>query len=75
MGARQHIVELKQRMVGRRRLLGPDVETRACNEPVAQRLEQRGFIVDKTSRRGDEIGVWLHQREFARPYHAAAFPG
>src|SRR5258707_10818783 len=32
MRARQHIVELKQRMVRRRRLLGPDVETRACNE-------------------------------------------
>ena len=62
-------------MVRRRRLLGPDVETRACNELVAQRFEQRGFIVDKAPRRGDEIGVRLHQREFALPDHAAAFPG
>ena len=41
MRARQHIVELQQRMVGRRRLLGPDVKSGAGNALVAQRLEQR----------------------------------
>ena len=36
---------------------------------------QRGLVVDEAARGGDEIGVRLHQREFARADHAAAFPG
>ena len=36
--ARQHIVELQQRMIRRRRFLGPDVEAGAGNLLVAQRF-------------------------------------
>jgi len=38
MRACQHVIELQQRMVRRRRLLGPDIETRPGNELVAQRF-------------------------------------
>src|ERR1700744_2980378 len=58
--ARQHVVELQQRMIRRRRLLGPDVEAGAGDLLVTQRVRQRVLVVDKAARRGDEIGVLLH---------------
>ena len=60
-------------MLRRRRLFGPDVQTRAGNELVVQRLKQRGFIMDEPARRRDEVSVRLHQRELACADHAAAF--
>src|SRR5581483_4300197 len=66
MGACDHIVEGKQGMIGRRRLLGPDVEASARDALVAQRLLERHLVVDEAARSGDEIGMRLHQREFAR---------
>ena len=62
-------------MLGRWRLLGPDIEARACDTLVAQRVEQGGFVVNEAARGGDEIGVRLHQGKFARADHAPALLG
>ena len=62
-------------MVRRRRLLVPDVEAGARNPLVAQRLEQRGLVVNEAARGGDEKRVRLHQREFAGADHAAIVLG
>src|SRR6266851_5261138 len=75
MRARQHVIELQQRMVRRRRFLGPDVETRSSDRFVAQCFKQCAFIMDKAARRGDEIGMRLHSCEFARADHGAALFG
>src|SRR5581483_2603927 len=48
--ARQHIVELEQRMLGRRRFLGPDVETGARDAFFAQSLQQCVLVVDEAAR-------------------------
>src|SRR6516225_10081204 len=71
VGARDHVVELQQRMVGRRRLLVPHVEAGAGDLFCAQRLGERALVMYEAARRGDEIGVRLHQRELARADHAA----
>ena len=62
---------LQQRMVHLRRLLGPDVEAGARDLLRAQRVLERLLVVDVAARRGDEIGVLLHQAELARADHAA----
>ena len=62
-------------MIRRRRLLGPDVEARAGNALLRSASLQRRLVVDKSPRRGDEIGMGLHQREFARADHAAVLLG
>jgi hypothetical protein len=48
--AHQHVIELQQRMVRRRRLLGPDVEARSRDRFVAQCFKQCCFIMDKAPR-------------------------
>src|SRR5258708_32562065 len=57
VGACQHVIELQQRMLWRRRLLGPDIEAGAGDALFAHRLDQRGLVVDKAPRRGDEEGM------------------
>ena len=47
--ARQHVVELQQRMFRRRWFLGPDVETCARNALLLERTQERGFVVDETA--------------------------
>ena len=62
--ARQHVVELQQRMVGPRRLLVPDVETGA-RDALAQRLEQSLLIVNEATCGGDEkafVGISANSR-------------
>src|SRR6266566_4280684 len=54
--ARQHVVELEQRVIARRRLLAPHVEPGAGDALVAQRLEERRLVVDVAAAGGDEIG-------------------
>src|SRR6266481_8439170 len=61
VGACQHVIELQQRMLWRRRFLGPDIEACAGDALFAHRLEQRGLVVDKAPRRGDEKRMRLHQ--------------
>jgi rhodanese-related sulfurtransferase len=46
MRARQHIVELQQRMLRRRRLLVPDIEPGAGDALFLQRVVERPFVVD-----------------------------
>src|ERR1700730_7131185 len=47
MRARQHVVELQQRVLRRRRLLVPDVEAGAGDPLVAQRVIQRLLVVNE----------------------------
>src|SRR5581483_4052453 len=73
--ARQHVVELQQGMLGRRRLPGPDVEAGARDALFLQGLQQCVLVMDEAARGGDEEGVRLHQRELPRADHAAALFG
>src|SRR4051794_31351750 len=75
MRAREHIIELKQRMLRRWRLFGPHVDTCARNQLLVEGIHQRGFIMDEAPRRRNEISVRLHQRELSRPDHTPAFFG
>ena len=59
MRARHHVIELQQRMIGRRRLFCPDVEAGAGDFAGAQRVQQRVLVVNKTARGGDEKGMRL----------------
>src|SRR3954452_24083114 len=54
--ARDHIVELQQRMIGRRRLLLPHVDPGAGDLLASQRLGQRALVVDEAACRRDEKG-------------------
>src|SRR6478735_6341723 len=47
MRARQHVVELKERMLRRRRLPGPDVEAGARDLLRAQRFQKRILVMDE----------------------------
>src|SRR5882757_11132428 len=47
MRARQHIVELQQRMVRRRRLLVPDIEPGAGDPLAAQGIFQRLLVMNE----------------------------
>src|SRR3981081_823794 len=64
--ARQHVVELQQRVLRRRRLLVPDVAPGPGDTFFAQRIVQRPLIVNETARGRDEERVRLHQRELLR---------
>src|SRR5690348_15488350 len=50
--ARQHIVELQQGVLGRRRLLRPDVEAGAGDALILQGLQQCVLVVDEAARGG-----------------------
>src|ERR1700729_4511248 len=69
MRAREHVVELQQRMIQRRRFLGPDVEAGAGYALVPKCFDERALVVDKAASRRDEIRMRLHSREFAGADH------
>src|ERR671919_2424408 len=61
-----HVVELEQWVVRVDRLLLEDVEGRAGDPPVPERLGQRQLVNDRPARDVDEEGRRLHQSESAR---------
>jgi hypothetical protein len=73
MRAYQHVVELQQRMLARRRLGRPNVKPGPGDLPAPQGIGKRGLVMKLATGRGDEIGMWAHQRQLLRPHHAAAF--
>ena len=58
-------------MILRDRLLPKDVERGAGDAAVLQCVDQRGLVDQRSTRGVDEIGAWLHQRQFMRADDAA----
>src|SRR5262245_35257925 len=71
MRGQHDIVELAERVIGGQRLDVEDVEARAGDLLVLERLEQRAFDDDRPARGVDQVGRLLHQPEFARGDEAA----
>ena len=61
----------EQRVVGRQRLRVDDVEPRAGEASVPQRVDERGLVDDRPTRDVDEERGRLHQREPPRVEEAA----
>src|SRR5262249_265470 len=64
--AHEHIVEFQQRVVARRRLGRPDVETCARQPLLPQRVRERRLVVDMTPRRPADKSTRATQGELRR---------
>ena len=64
MRACEHIVELQQGMIRRRRFPGPDVEVGAGNALVAKRFGERALVMDKAAGRASASAPssWIKPR-------------
>ena len=70
-----HVAELEQRMVRRRRLFDEDIERRTGDFARAQRLRQRGLIDDSAARAIDNPHALFHFGERSRTDHPARVVG
>jgi hypothetical protein len=69
--AHQHVLELQQRVVARRRLGRPDVEAGAGDAAALEGFGKRRFVMNVAARSADEIGAVAHQRELCGAEHSA----
>ena len=66
MWHQDHVFKFAQRL-WHMRLVLEDVQGSSGNPALLQRLEQRRFVHDRTTRRIDQIGRRLHHAEFCCP--------
>ena len=71
MRAQHDVFERAQDVVLRQRLDVVDVERGAADGLALHRVDERGFIDDRSARRIHENGIRLHQRELLRADEAA----
>ena len=72
MRAQDDVVELQQRISGRRRFLARHVQAGATDAPAGQCPDQRILVDQRAARHIDEIGAGLHLGEFGRAHGRAA---